>query len=98
MRREAVRLGDTLAEVFGGALSNNQEKLARVSVLWREIVPAELCEHCQVVAISGTVIKVQVDLPIYAYQLRLCSDELLAKLQGRLGRTGVSEVSVILKK
>jgi hypothetical protein len=93
---EAVPLAEALKAVFDGPFTNEQKRLEQLRGLWEELVPQELRGHCKVVGFMRGVVKVQVDLPAYAYQLRLYSSELLVKLQDRPGLSGVSELRIIL--
>jgi hypothetical protein len=51
--------------------------------LWQQLLPAELCHHCKIVDVSGGELKVVVDSPSYATELRWCSSELVGEFKRR---------------
>jgi predicted nucleic acid-binding Zn ribbon protein len=94
---DAVRLGDVLGELFEKKLSGNYERLAVVADAWEQFVPEGLTDHCRLAGLVSGVLKVVVDSPVYAYELRLCSDELVRHIRQRCPRAGLRELRVVLR-
>lgn len=91
-RQEAVRLGDVAAGLVEEGLSSQQERFAAVRRAWEELVPAELRHHCDITGFSGGELKVKVDSPSYANELRWCSPQLLSELERRCPRARVKRI------
>ncbi|MCK4292545.1 MAG: DUF721 domain-containing protein [Planctomycetes bacterium] len=77
----AVRLGEVAQRVMAEQISPRQSRFGAVAQIWSEVLPGELCRHCEVVDVSGGQLKIRVDSPSYMYELQLCSSELLEEMQ-----------------
>jgi hypothetical protein len=73
-------------------ISPQQAKFSQIDEVWRELLPAELQQHCEIVDISGGQLNIQVDSPSYVYELQLCSSELLAELQQQCPRVRLTRI------
>ncbi len=62
----ASRLGEAAMEFVEKRVSPPQSRFGLVSEVWRQILPAELLQHCEIVDISGGRMKVVADCPMYA--------------------------------
>jgi hypothetical protein len=91
--QEAVKLGDIAADFVGGSVSPQQARFAVVSRAWEELLPAELRHHCDIVGLSGGELKVKVDSPSYANELRWCSSQLLSELEQRCPQARVKRIT-----
>lgn len=92
----AVRLGDVTRELLENRISPQQAKFAPIAELWSQLLPDELGRHCKIVDISGGQLKVSVDLPVYMYELRLCSSELLGELQRQCPRGHIKKIKFVV--
>ena len=92
----AVRLGDTLSELMNNHISPRQARFGPIAELWSQLLPAELSRHCRLSEVSGGQLKVLVDSPVYLYELKLCSSELLEELQRQCPRAKVKEIKFIV--
>ena len=90
------RLGDLLSGLMEERISPRQARFELVSGLWSELLPAELGRHCRLADISGGQLKVLVDSPSYAHELRLCSSELLSELQRRCPRGRIKKIKIAI--
>ena len=91
-----VRLGD-VAELFVTRwVSPRQERFGAVAELWSQLLPAELCRHCEIVDISGGQLEVKVDSPAYKYELQLCSSELLEELQRQCPKARLTKIKFVV--
>ena len=91
-----VRLGDAVQQFLAEQVSPRQARFGAVAELWSQLLPAELCRHCEIVDISGGQLKVRVDSPAYKYELQLCSSELLEELQQQCPRARLTKIKFVV--
>jgi hypothetical protein len=91
-----VRLGDAVQQFLDEQVSPRQARFGAVAELWCQLLPAELCRHCEIVDISGGQLKVRVDSPAYKYELQLCSSELLEELQKQCPRVRLTKIKFVV--
>lgn len=92
----AVRLGDAVQKFMAEQVSPRQARFGAVAELWSQLLPAELCRHCEIVDITGGQLKVRVDSPAYKYELQLCSSELLEELQQQCPKARLTEIKLVV--
>jgi predicted nucleic acid-binding Zn ribbon protein len=92
----ATRLGDILSELMENRISPQQARFGTLAELWGELLPAELRWHCKLADISGGQLKVVVDSPSYANELRWCSSELLDELQRQFPRAKIKGIKFVV--
>jgi hypothetical protein len=73
-------------------ISPQQAKFSQIDEVWRDLLPIELQQHCEIVDISGGQLTVRVDSPAYVYELQLCSSELLTELQQQCPRVRLTRI------
>jgi len=88
----AVSLGQVAQRLLAERISPQQAKFSQVDEIWRDLLPAELYRHCEIVGISGGQLDIQVDSPSYVYELQLCSSELLSELQRQCPRVRLTRI------
>mgnify|MGYP001419265941 CR=1 FL=1 len=88
----AVSLGQVAQRLLAERISPLQAKFSQVDDVWRDLLPAELQQHCEIVGISGGQLEVQVDAPSYVYELQLCKSELLDELQRQCPRVRLTRI------
>jgi hypothetical protein len=88
----AVSLGQVAQQLMAERISPRQAKYSQLDEVWRELLPTELYQHCEIVDFSGGQLDVQVDSPSYVYELQLCSSELLAELQRQCPRVRLTRI------
>ena len=88
----AVGLGQVAQQILDERISPQQAKFSQVDEVWRELLPAELQQHCEIFGISNGQLEVQVDSPSYVYELQLCSSELLSELQRQCPRVRLTRI------
>ena len=91
-----VRLGHVAQQLMDRQVSPRQAKYGAVIEVWRQILPAELSKHCEIVEISGGQLKVKVDSPCYKYELHLCSSEILKELQRQCPKVRLTKIKFIV--
>ncbi len=91
-----VRLGDAVQQFLAEQVSPRQARFGAVAELWSQLLPAELCRHCEIVDISGGQLKVRVDSPAYKYELQLCSSELLEELQQQCPKARLTKIKFVV--
>jgi hypothetical protein len=77
-------------------ISPRQARFDAVAEVWRQVLPAELCRHCEVTDVSGGQLKVQVDSPSYKYELQLCGSELLGELQRQCPKVRLTKIKFVV--
>jgi hypothetical protein len=77
---KAVKLGDAINQIVESYITPRQRKFEVVSGLWKQLLPAELSQHSKIVDISAGQMKVLVSSPIYMYELRICSSEVIDEI------------------
>jgi len=87
------RLGDVLGRLIS-PLQAAQEKAARIEEEWAGVVPSEVAGHCRIQRIKQGQLHVAVDSPVYAYELRMCSQDLLRQMQRRCPRLGLKTIKI----
>lgn len=92
-----VRLGDLLAKFVDEQISPQQARFEALTELWRELLPPNLYRRCQIADMSGGELKVSVDSPSYANELRWCSSELLEELQQRCPQARIKRIKIIVR-
>jgi len=93
-RQETVRLGDVLAKFLDEQLSPQQARFEALTELWQELLPANLYQRCQITDMSGGELKVSLDSPSYANELRWCSSELLEQLRQRCPQARIKRIKI----
>lgn len=91
-----VRLGDAVQQFIAEQVSPRQARFGAVAELWSQLLPAELCRHCEIVDISGGQLKVRVDSPAYKYELQLCSSEILEELQQQCPSARLTKIKFVV--
>lgn len=91
-----AKLGDTLSELMERRISPQQARFGQVAELWDQLLPAELGLHCKIIDISGGQLKVKVDSPVYANELRWCSSDLLEEIQLKCPRARIKEIKFVV--
>ena len=91
-----VRLGQAVQRLMAEQISPRQARFDAVAEVWRQVLPAELCRHCEITDVSGGQLKVQVDSPSYKYELQLCGSELLEELQRQCPKVRLTKIKFVV--
>jgi len=86
------RLGEVTEKIIAERILPRRERFRQVSEVWNQILPVELCRHCEIADISGSHLVVRADSPVYMYELQLCSSELLNELQRQCPRLRLTKI------
>jgi len=92
----AARLSDILMGLMDNRISPKQARFGPVAELWDQLLPEELHRHCRIADISNGQLKVLVDSPSYLHELRLCSLELLERLQRQCPRARIKKIKCLI--
>ena len=92
----ASRLGEVVMEFVEKQVSPRQSRFGLVSEVWRQILPEELLKHCEIVDIYRGQMKVVVDCPTYANELRWCGAELVKELAQRCPQVRIKEIKFVV--
>jgi hypothetical protein len=90
-----AKVGDVVQTFVTKWVSPRQARFGAVVEVWSQLIPAELCKHCEIIDISGGQLKVSVDSPSYKYELQLCSSELLKELQQQCPKARLTEIKFV---
>ena len=88
-------IGEAADQFMGKQVSPRQKRYGAVIEIWRQVLPEELCRHCEIIDISGGQLMVRVDSPSYKYELHLCSSEILKELQRQCPSARLTRVKLI---
>jgi hypothetical protein len=91
----AVRIGDTASRLMIDRISPLAARFGTIVESFKQLLPAELCRHCEIVGISGGQLTVEVDSPSFRYELQLCSFELLKELQRRCPSARLTKIKTV---
>ncbi len=91
-----IRLGDAVKQLVEQRISPRQESFESIAGLWRELLPAELHRHCRIAGISGGRLKVLVDSPSYANELRWCGSELLEQIKKQCPQARIKKIKFVV--
>jgi predicted nucleic acid-binding Zn ribbon protein len=69
----------------------------RIFHLWEEIAGDRLAQHAQPVRITGSILYVEVDDPLWLTQLRYMKADILAKIDSRIQKGIFKDVRFFLK-
>ena len=89
-------LGQVAQQLLDRQISPRQAVFSEVAEAWSRMLPDELARHCEIIDISGGLLKVRVDSPSYMYELQLCSSELLDELQQECRRARLTKVKFVV--
>jgi hypothetical protein len=92
----AFGLGQVAQQLMDRQISPRQAVFSEVAETWSQMLPAELGGRCEIVDISGGLLKVGVDSPSYMYELQLCSSELLEELQLNCPKARLTKVKFVI--
>jgi predicted nucleic acid-binding Zn ribbon protein len=93
---DAFGLGQVAQQLMDRQISPRQAVFSEVAETWSQMLPAELGVHCEIIDISGGLLKVRVDSPSYMYELQLCSSELLEELQQHCPKARLTKVKFVV--
>ncbi len=93
----AASLGQVAQQLMDKRISPQQARFGPVTELWGQLLPEELNGHCRIADISGGQLKVLVDSPSYAHELRMCGPELLAELQSQCPRARIRDIKFVIR-
>jgi len=87
------RLGDVLGRMIA-PLQAAHKKTTQIEEEWAGVVPSDVAGHCRIQRIEQGQLHVAADSPVYAYELRMCSQDLLRQMRRRCPRLGLRTIKV----
>jgi len=93
--RQAVtteRLGDVLALMMVSKIMPQQELFCRASDILKNLLPAEIYEHCRIDGLYNGQFKVIADSPSYMYQLQIYSSNILVELKRQCSKYRIKKI------
>ena len=95
IRNNTTKLCNAAQKFLTEQVAPKQIKYGAVAEIWSQLLPEELCKHCEIIGISGGKLRVKVDSPAYKYELQLCSSELLKELQQQCPKARLTEIKFV---
>ncbi len=89
-------LGDVVKQLIDERISPRQASFESITGLWHELLPADLYRHCRIADISGGQLKVLVDSPSYANELRWCGSELLEQIKKQCPQARIKKIKFVV--
>jgi len=89
--RRPDKLGEAIFSYLGGK-HRKLEANAGVVDVWREILPEQFYDHCELTGIEAGVLRLEVDPGPYMHELQVSSGMLLEQLQQRCPRAGIRQL------
>jgi hypothetical protein len=98
-RRATLGLGEVMRSLIRDADPKGRRHGARAVLAWDEVVGPTIAEHTRGFALrdAGELV-VLVDSPVWATQLSMLSQELISRLNGRLGEDAVRSIRFTVAK
>ena len=90
-----AKVGDVAQTFVTRWVSPRQARFGALIEVWNQLIPAELCKHCEIADVSSGQLKVKVDCPTYKYELQLCSSELLKELKQQCPKARLTEIKFV---
>ena len=90
---EAVRLGEVAAALLKEQIAPLHARFGPLAEAWEQLLPAGLRDHCRLADVSGGQLKVIVDSPSYANELRWCEADLVSELQQNCPRARIKKIT-----
>ena len=91
-----VKLGDAVKQLMESCISPRQARFGSVAELWSQLLPDELQRHCRIIGISGGRLKVLVDSPSYASELRWCGSDILEEIKQQCPRAKIERIEFVI--
>ena len=92
----ADKLGTVLEKLMAGRISSQHKRFEPVAQLWEQLLPEELSRHCKIIDLQHGQLKVRVDSPVYANELRWCSADILNQLQQQCWRAKIDKIKIVV--
>ena len=94
--KDVDKLGDIVKDFMDNRVGPGHTRFGLVVELWDQLLSVELGRHCKLMDLSAGQLKVQVDSPVYASELRWCTSELLEQLQRQCPRARIRKIKVVV--
>ena len=85
-------LSSILERLVEKRFSKRQDKFGKVMEVWREILPDQLYQHCKIKSVENGVLKVKVDSPVYANELKWAADGLIEQLKEKCPKARIRQI------
>ncbi len=96
MARKLDRLSATLDKILKGRSMQGRVHEYRIFGQWERTVGPVIARHAQPQAVRGNKLALIVDSPAWMQQLALLKPEIIEKLNRRLGRTAIKDLTLKL--
>ena len=91
-KRSSVPLSKILKELIEKKFSKRQNKFGKITEVWGEILPPQLYQHCRIASVENGVLKIKVDSPVYANELKWAASELVEQLKEKCPKARIREI------
>jgi hypothetical protein len=86
------RLSDVIASMMMNKIMPQQELFCRASDIFKNLLPAEIYEHCRIDGLYNGQLRVIVDSPTYMYQLQMYSSNILVGLKRQCSKYRIKKI------
>jgi predicted nucleic acid-binding Zn ribbon protein len=87
-------LGESITEYLYGQGLEELQILAKIRVLWADVVGEQVAQHAQPESLRDGELWVTVDQPAWATELRFVANDIISKLDEQLASVSVSALKV----
>lgn len=91
-----MRLGEVASAFLERSVLPLQGRFGAVAEVWGELLPAQLGQHCRIDDVRCGRLRVVVDCPTYANELRWCGAELVKELSQRCPQARIKEIKFVV--
>ena len=85
-----------LGHLLEDKITPKQEQYRKLSEVWKELLPAEITEHCRIEGWGAGLLEAKVDSSSHMYEMQLCSSMLVEELQQRCPRLNIRQIKYVL--
>ena len=92
----AVQLGVVLRDFIDEQVGPRYTRFAPLAEVWQQLLPQALAGHSRIINLENGQLTVAVDLAVYAYELKMCSNELVEELSEQCPAARVNKIKVVV--
>jgi hypothetical protein len=94
--RGGIRLGESVKQLMEQSVEPRYARIGPLIEGWATLLPVGLAGQSRIVDLESGELTIAAGAPAYAYELRLCSSELVEEIRQRCPRAKVRSIKVIV--
>jgi hypothetical protein len=79
-------------------ITHRYETASKLNLLWAQLLPPALAQHCRIIDFSQGLLTVEADSPSFLYEMRISSQQLVQFLHQGCPSAKVRAIKVILAR